>query len=147
MRRFPGRKVLGPVAVSLAVTFTAIQFVPVERSNEIVTAEVSASPEARAILRRACYDCHSHETMWPWYSRIAPVSWIVARDVRDGRDELNFSTWDRYTIEDQVEKRAETWEEVAEGEMPPRLYLPLHRDAVLSTEDRAILRDWALNNP
>lgn len=91
-----------------------------------------------------CYDCHSNETVWPWYSGIAPVSWLVARDVRKGREELNFSTWDRYTTKQQVEKLKESWEEVEEGEMPLWFYLPVHRDAVLSAEDRAVLRKWAI---
>jgi hypothetical protein len=98
----------------------------------------------RAILRRACYDCHSNETFWPWYSRIAPISWLVARDVHEGRKELNFSTWNRYTTKQQLKNFKESWAEVAEGEMPPWIYLPVHRDAVLSAEDRRLLRTWAL---
>lgn len=140
-------EVLRWVVLGLVVAFVAIQFVPVDWSNPPVSAEVPAPPEARALLRRACYDCHSHETVWPWYSKVAPVSWLIARDVRKGRDELNFSTWDRYTTKQQVKKLKESWEEVAEGEMPPWFYLPVHRDAALSVEDGAILRKWALSTP
>jgi hypothetical protein len=140
-------KVLRWVVLGIAVAFVAIQFVPVDRSNPSVTAEVPAPPEARAVLRRACYDCHSHETVWPWYSKVAPVSWLVARDVHKGREELNFSTWDQYTTKQQVKKLKESWEEVVEGEMPPWFYLPVHRDAVLSAEDQAVLRKWALGTP
>jgi len=99
----------------------------------------------RAVLRRACYDCHSHETVWPWYSKVAPVSWLVAHDVHEGRQKLNFSTWNRYTPKQQVKKSKESWEEVAAGEMPLWYYLPVHRDAALSAEDRALLRTWALD--
>jgi hypothetical protein len=121
--------------------------VPVDRSNPPVEEEVPAPANVRFILRRACYDCHSHETAWPLYSKVAPVSWLVARDVHEGREELNFSTWNRYTTKQQVKKLKESWEEVAEDEMPPWLYLPVHRDAVLSAEDRVLLRSWALSEP
>jgi hypothetical protein len=129
--------------VAAAVALIAMQFVPVETGNPPVTGEVPAPPAVQAILRRACYDCHSNETVWPWYGRIAPVSWLLARDVREGRAELNFSTWDRYDTRQQVKKLRESWEEIAEGEMPPWFYLPAHRDARLSADDRALLRRWA----
>lgn len=144
MRKSFRWRVLRWVVLGVVVAFMAIQLVPVDRSNPPVEAEVPATPEARTILRRACYDCHSHETVWPWYSRVAPVSWLVARDVREGREELDFSTWDRYSTKQQVKKLQESWAEIAEGEMPPWYYLPVHRDAVLSAEDRAVLRKWAL---
>src|SRR5512144_3173408 len=113
------------VLVGIGVAFVLIQLVPVDRSNPPVQVEVPAPPEVRAVLRRACYDCHSNETVWPWYSRVAPVAWLVARDVREGREELNFSTWDRYATKQQVKKLKESWEEIAEGEMPPYYYLPV----------------------
>ena len=121
-----------------------IQLVPVDRSNPPVEVEVAANANVRAVLRRACYDCHSHETVWPWYSKVAPVSWLVAHDVHEGRQKLNFSTWNRYTPKQQVKKSKESWEEVAAGEMPLWYYLPVHRDAALSADDRALLRTWAL---
>lgn len=140
-------KVVRWVVLGVVVVLVGMQFVPVDRSNPPVTAEVPAPPEVRAVLRRACYDCHSNETTWPWYGRVAPVSWLVARDVHEGREELNFSTWDQYTSRQQVEKLKESWEEVEEGEMPLWFYLPVHRDAVLSDADRAALRNWALAAP
>ena len=146
MKRLFRWKFLRWVVLGVVVVLVAIQFVPVNRSNPPVTAEVPASPEARAVLRRACYDCHSNESVWPWYSSVAPASWLVARDVRKGREELNFSTWDRYTTKEQVKKLKESWEEVAEDEMPPWFYLPIHDDAVLLAEDRLVLRKWALGS-
>jgi hypothetical protein len=134
------------IAVSglvLLLALVAIQLVPVDTRNPPVTGDVPTSPAVKAVLRRACYDCHSHETRWPWYGRVAPVSWLLARDVREGRAELNFSTWDQYGAQQQVKKLKESWEEVAEGEMPPWFYLPAHREARLSAEDRALLRQWA----
>jgi hypothetical protein len=120
----------------------AIQLVPVSRSNPPVTADLVAPDNVRAILRRSCYDCHSHESTWPWYAYVAPVSWFIAHDVNEAREHLNFSTWaDR---PDKLEKlKEEIWEEVEEGEMPPPNYLRLHGDAKLSAEDRATLRTWS----
>lgn len=128
----------------LTVGLVGIQFVPVERTNPPVEQDVSAPQEVRLILLRACYDCHSNETVWPWYSRVAPVSWMIARDVRDGRAELNFSTWNLLTTKEQVEAMHESWEEVEEGEMPPWFYLPPHPDARLTEADREALRRWSL---
>jgi hypothetical protein len=130
------------LAVVIAVLL-AIQLIPVDRSNPAVEAEVPAPAEVRAVLRRACYDCHSHETEWPWYSRVAPLSWLIARDVRNGRRALNFSTWDRLNTKTKVKAMHESWEEVAEGEMPPWFYLAPHPDAYLSAEDRSLLRAWS----
>lgn len=121
----------------------AIQFVPVTTANPPVESDIPTSLEIKVVLRRTCYDCHSHETVWPWYSQIAPISWIIARDVQEGRAEVNFSTWNRYSTQQQVKKLKESWKEVAEGNMPPWFYLPIHRDARLSPEDRVLLRQWA----
>jgi hypothetical protein len=137
------RKWIAVSGLVLLVALVAIQFVPVDTRNPPVTHDIPSSPVVKAVLRRACYDCHSNETGWPWYGRVAPVSWVVARDVRKGRAELNFSTWNQYSTQQQVKKLKEAWKEVAEGEMPPWLYLPAHRDARLSTGDRALLQQWA----
>jgi len=130
-------------AIGLIVVFGLIQFVPVDRSNPPVEAEIPAPSEVQTVLRSACYDCHSNETTWPWYSHIAPISWLVAHDVHAGRDELNFSTWNRYGTKQRVEKLKETLEEIEEGEMPPWFYLAVHRDIQLSTRERAALQTWA----
>ncbi len=140
------RGALGMALLGLAVmaVLVAIQFVPVTTVNPPVERDIPTAPEVKAVLRRACYDCHSHETVWPWYSQIAPLSWIIARDVQEGRAELNFSTWTRYSTQQQVKKLKESWEEIAEGEMSPWFYLAIHRDVRLSAADRAVLRQWAL---
>jgi hypothetical protein len=136
------RTILWTVA-GLASAAVAIQLVPVDRTNPPVEGEVPASAEVRSILRRACYDCHSNETVWLWYSRVAPVSWLIARDVSEGRAALNFSTWNRLDPKAQAKALRESWEEIDEGEMPPWIYLPLHGDARISGEDRVALRAWA----
>jgi Haem-binding domain len=137
------RKWVAMSALVVLVALVSIQLVPVDTGNPPVSADVPASPAVKAILRRACYDCHSNETAWPWYARIAPVSWFIARDVHKGRAELNFSTWNEYSTQQRVKKLRESWQEVAVGEMPTWLYRPIHRDAGLTAEDRALLLQWA----
>ncbi|HEX6251476.1 MAG TPA: heme-binding domain-containing protein [Gemmatimonadaceae bacterium] len=129
--------------LALVVAFAAVQVVPVDRTNPAVETEVPAPADVRSVLRRACYDCHSNETVWPWYSRVAPISWLVARDVHEGREELNFSTWNRLSTKEQVEAMHESWETVQEGEMPPWFYLPPHPEARLSPRDRELLSAWS----
>lgn len=119
-----------------------IQLVPVQRSNPPVTMEVPAPEPVRSILRRACYNCHSNETGWPWYARVAPVSWLVASDVREGRDALNFSTWDRYGAAEQAKKAMQAGKEVAAGDMPLWYYKTIHPEARLSAEEAAALSVW-----
>lgn len=118
------------------------QFVPVQRTNPPVGQEIQAPPEVMAVLQRSCYDCHSNETVWPSYSRIAPISWLVVHDVKEGRSGVNFSEWGALSDEDKLHLLEETWEEVEEGEMPLKKYTLIHQDARLSEADRATLRDW-----
>ena len=132
------------ILLVMVIVLVGIQFIPVNRSNPPVEEEIMASPEVKAVLKRACYDCHSNETIWPGYSRVAPVSWLLAWDVGEGREELNFSTWNRYNQKKRDKIIKEIWEEVQEGEMPPGFYLPLHPEARLSDSDRSLLRTWAI---
>ncbi len=125
------------------VVLVLIQFVPVARTNPPVGQEVPASAAVLSVLRRSCYDCHSNNTVWPWYSHVAPVSWLVARDVREGRRHVNFSTWDSRTPAQQAHAVREIGEQVEKGEMPMSIYLPLHPDARLSARDKQVLIDWA----
>jgi hypothetical protein len=128
------------------VLVIGLQLVPIDATNPPVEGDIPTPPEVKAILRRACYDCHSNETVWPWYSRFAPLSWMISRDVHDGRSELNFSTWDQYSAEEQLKKLKDSWEEVEDGGMPPWYYLSVHRDAVLSSADRALLWQWTVQH-
>jgi hypothetical protein len=131
------------VGIGLLVFGIAIQLVPVPRDNPPVESEVPASEAVRSILRSSCYDCHSNESRWPWYAYVAPVSWLVAYDVHEAREHMNFSTWERYDAKKQAKHLKEAWEEVEEGEMPLFFYLWLHPDAKLSDSDRAALHDWS----
>jgi hypothetical protein len=81
--------------------------------------------------------------VWPWYSRIAPLSWVIAHDVNEGRRTLNFSTWNQLSAEKQAEAMQESWEDVAEGKMPTWYYVALHPEARLSAHDQSVLRAWS----
>jgi hypothetical protein len=106
--------------ISLIMLLLAIN-IPVDTTNPLVNSDISSSPGVKAILQRACYDCHSNETKWPWYSRIAPLSWLLVWDVCEGRAELNFSRWNQYSTQQQ-EKTCASWEEITKAEMPPWFY-------------------------
>ena len=126
--------------------FLAIQFIPMVESNPAERSETPAPPEVAKVLRRACYNCHSNETVWPLYAKVAPVSWLVSSDVQEGREELNFSTWLEYNPSQQAEKRKDIGEEIQEGKMPPWYYVMLHPEARLSNDEQALLRSWSLTS-
>ena len=132
------------IAGGLIILFILIQFVPAGAAdNPPVEEEVRAPEEVMTVLRRSCYDCHSHETVWPWYAHVAPAKWLVRKDVADAREDLNFSAWNRYDAERRAHKWEEVAEEVEEGEMPLELYLPLHGEARLTDRERQLIVDWA----
>ena len=108
-----------------------------------VLAEIEAPEEVLTIFRRACYDCHSNETVWPWYSYVAPVSWLVESDVEVGRGNVNFSEWNEYSEKLQFLKRYKIGEGVDEGEMPLWYYVPLHSEAKLSQADIDLIISWS----
>jgi len=110
----------------------AMQFIPVTRTNPPVTREVRwDSPATRALAERACFDCHSNLTVWPWYSHVAPMSLLVTSHVVDGRERLNFSEWDHPNAGfDHVNRN------VTSGDMPIWNYVLLHRLAKLTPAER-----------
>lgn len=130
------RKFISVLFLSGLVLFGLIQLVPYGRdhTNPPVVQEPAWDAQTRALAQRACFDCHSNETVWPWYSNIAPISWLVQRDTDKGRDELNFSEWEMG--EDEAEDIAEV---IQEGEMPLPPYILLHPTARLSEAEKAQL--------
>jgi hypothetical protein len=136
------------IAIALILTGAVLQLVPFGRqhSNPAVIQEPRwDNPRTRALVKRACYNCHSNETVWPWYSNIAPISWLTQRDVNHGRAWLNFSEWD-----DPMNQPDDVVEQVAAGNMPPWFYLPMHPEARLTQEERtALVRglEKSLNQP
>ena len=134
-----GKRILFILGGALVV----MQFFQIDRSNPPSKDPLAGPEQVKAVLERACYDCHSNETRWPWYAYVAPMSWLVGDHVTEGRSELNFSDWRAMSAKDRAEMREEVYEEAAEGNMPPSDYLLLHSDAALSADDLAILRDWS----
>ena len=125
----------------LGALFIGIQFVRPSTTNPVAAAPFAVDDaEVESILRRSCFDCHSNETRWPWYSHVAPVSWRVADHVKEGREHMNFSDWSEA---DGVKRIGEICEEIEEGEMPLRDYLRMHGDAKLSKEEIATLCSWS----
>ena len=128
----------------LVLVLIGIQFIPVERTNPLVVYDIDAPANIKTVLKKACYDCHSNETEWAWYTEIAPLSFLTVKDVNEGREHLNFSEWGKYTNKlGQV--KDEIWEEVREEHMPPWMYRVVHSDAKLSQEEKDVLRNWAMD--
>ena len=130
----------GMIIVTALILSQAIR---INKSNPPVPADISAAPEIGTILHRACYNCHSNETFWPWYSNVAPVSWLVGSDVDEGRDLLNFSSWGTYTPDLKSKKLGKIAEEVGDGGMPPWYYNLVHSEARLSRTERETIQSWA----
>jgi hypothetical protein len=128
--------ILGVIAV-IVVGFIILQVVPgFARTNPPVQYKVNwSSPETENLMRTACYDCHTNETVWPWYSQIAPISWLVVHDVNEGREKLNFSDGTGEIEADELIRQ------IQDGEMPPKIYLTMHPDANLSATQKAALID------
>lgn len=129
-------------AAALAALFLLIQLIPVEQTNPQVEVDLVAPAPVKDILRRSCYDCHSHETSWPWYSRVAPFSWWLAEHVAEGRADLNFSQWPLFDIEARELMLRDIEKQLVDGTMPLRSYVLGHREARLSDRDREVLLEW-----
>jgi len=128
----------------LVALLGAIQLIRPDRTNPPVDTKIALhAPEKVAkILKRSCYDCHSDETVWPWYSDIAPLSWSIVGHVNDGRKALNFSRWATIDPKTKTKRLKRAVKTTANGMMPLSSYLWIHKDAKLSKEDKEILKTW-----
>lgn len=133
--------------VVTAIALIAIQIYPVGRENPPVESDLDAPADVKAILKRACYDCHSNETNWNWYAYIAPVSWLIVSDVKEGRGHLNFSVWGQYSEKKRRHKAGEIMDEINGGEMPLASYVRMHSEAKLGVADIEILKRWVDGSP
>lgn len=135
--------------VTAGATLVLIQIIRPSRTNPQLRADhnihamAAMEPAAGGILQRSCNDCHSSRTAWPWYSHVAPVSWLVAYDVHRGRRALNLSDWGGYSPGQQAELLQEMCEEVSQGKMPGVLYAVVHKEARLSSADQQQFCEWA----
>jgi hypothetical protein len=143
------RKVLYVLGFLLVAGFVVIQFFQPERNPQEPVGEsdiivfLGITGEVADILQTSCYDCHSNRTRYPWYSRIAPVSWYLDHHISEGREELNFSKFGSLRKSAQVGALSHISEEVDAGSMPLKSYLVIHRDAHLDEGKKALLVEWA----
>jgi hypothetical protein len=140
------KKKLKWIFVALVAVFALMQFINPARTNPPLPpgGDISATnppPQIAALLHAACYDCHSYETKWPWYSHVAPVSWLLVSDVNGGRERLNFSDWPKDS-ERAAKKMDRMSEELDYKEMPPAKYTLLHPEARLTPDQRKQLMQW-----
>lgn len=140
-------KIFKRILLVLLVIFLVMQaFRPAKNSSNDTSGDISKSyvlPEnVKIILAKACYDCHSNNTRYPWYSEVQPVSWWLASHVKDGKRHLNFNEFDKYKIARQYEKLEECIKEVKEGGMPLPSYTLIHKDAILTKEEKETLYNW-----
>jgi Haem-binding domain len=112
-----------------------------EKSQTIIN-EAQIDSETLALVQRACQNCHSQQTVWPWYSHIAPASWMLARDVQQARSHMNLSQWQDYSLDDRLRLLSEIGSAVRNGEMPVQRYLWLHPEARLTDVERQQIYRW-----
>ena len=139
------KKKLMWIPAAAIVIFAALQLFNPPRDNPPVKTDFIAAanppPDVAAAIRAACYDCHSHETVWPLYSRIAPVSWLIASDVNEGRKHLNLSEWPAEPA--RAAKQLDRMNEVVDyREMPPKKYTLMHAAARLTEAQHKAILDW-----
>jgi hypothetical protein len=140
------------ILIALAALVVVIQLVPqsvfpttsppVNQANTIESRAHALTPAVTSILERSCYDCHSSRTVWPWYSKVAPVAWLVSNDVTEARREVNFSDWAQYNPKRASHKLKEICEQVEQGDMPLWYYKPMHSRSKLSAEDKSAVCAW-----
>lgn len=130
----------------IVIALIGIQFIKVERSNPPVTADLNAPAEIKAILKNSCYDCHSNQTKFPWYSSVAPISWMIADHVKEGRAELNFSDWEKLSYQNKSNLKKKIWEEVNNDEMPLSGYTIVHPTAQIDEMKKLAIKNWALKD-
>ncbi|MBP6756677.1 MAG: heme-binding domain-containing protein [Bacteroidia bacterium] len=136
------------IGIAFIVVFIVIQ---VFRINKTITpvneqtdfmAVTQTNPEVATILKNACYDCHSNQPTYPWYTSVAPVSWWIKNHINEGSKHLNFSIWQTYTVKRKDHKLEECVEMIEEGEMPMNSYTWMHPEAKLTDAQKQLLIDW-----
>ncbi|MCP4438800.1 MAG: heme-binding domain-containing protein [Aureispira sp.] len=132
----------------LVVVLIVMQFFGIDKTNPAIderktfAAIVNPPADILKLLKDACYDCHSNETKYPWYTNVAPLSWWIKHHVDEGREHLNFSEWVSYSQEDRAHMLHEAAEEIEEQHMPLGSYVRMHSEAALSKEDCEKLEKW-----
>jgi hypothetical protein len=139
---------LKKIGIAVVVILVLMQFKRIDKTNpEFNEAEdfinITQPPtEIAALIKAACYDCHSHQSKYPWYSNVAPISWLVEDHINEGREHLNFSIWGTYLAKKADHKLGEAAEEVEGGEMPIKPYVAMHSEAKMTAEQKTALVEW-----
>ena len=136
------------IVIGCIVLLVIIQFIRIDKTNPEVVIEndfiVQTNPpeHIQTILKTSCYDCHSNESTYPWYTNVAPISWWVKQHINEAREELNFSEWGTFKTKRQKHKLEECFEMIEESEMPLPSYLIVHSEAKLTSEQKNELVAW-----
>ena len=136
------------IIIGVVILIVSIQFFRIDKSNPASDPKVDffiveeVPEDVQAIIKTSCFDCHSNNAVYPWYTNVAPVSWWVKQHINEGRDELNFSEWGTYSIKRKLHKLEEIEELIEEGEMPLNTYLWVHGEAKLTEQQQKKLINW-----
>jgi len=136
------------LVIAGVAVFAGLQMIPVDRSNppvdapRTIFASEALPAKVETVLRRSCQDCHSNQTRWPWYSYVAPMSWIVAHDVHAARRQMNLSEWAAYSDKKRESRLNGICEQVVNGDMPEGKYALIHRRARVTEDERAAICQW-----
>lgn len=123
--------------------FIVMQFIRPSHENITSSSKIAlkTKPELEQVFKTSCYDCHSNNTTWPWYSEVAPFSWIISSHVKNGRKALNFSTWENYEDEKKQDKLKAIYKKIYTT-MPLSSYVSFHKEAELSKAQKEMIREW-----
>jgi Haem-binding domain len=144
-------KIFKKVAVLLIIVLVGIQFIPTTYniSDEVLETDFikiyNAPQNIKNLLKTSCYDCHSNNTHYPWYSKIQPGAWFMEGHINEGKDELNFSTFGNYSDRRKKGKLKSIVSQIRDNEMPLWNYTLMHQDAKLSEKDKLLLNNWLTN--
>lgn len=137
------------IAVAIITVVLQVYRIPQNKSNQKsindITSHYTVPQNVEAILKKACYDCHSNNTYYPWYNNVQPISWWINDHVKSGKKHLNFSEFASYKIKRKYKKLKETVEEINEGEMPMSSYTLMHKEAKLTDDEKLLVTNWANN--
>jgi hypothetical protein len=142
-------KLLKRILLVVLIILVLIQFIPYKLppTNNHVKGDIIATNQAKGeianILKTSCYDCHSNQTHYPWYSHIAPASWLLAHDIKEGKEDLNFSEWNAYDKRRKISKLNDIKEMVEKNEMPVPYYTFIHRKAKLGENEKNLIMKWS----
>jgi hypothetical protein len=144
-------KIFKKIAILLIIVLIGIQFVPTTYniSDEVFETDFTkiydAPQNIKNLLKTSCYDCHSNNTNYPWYSKVQPGAWFMENHINEGKEELNFNTYGEYSRRRKKSKLKSIISQIKDDEMPITSYILIHRDAKISKEDKTIITKWLTN--